>query len=226
MQLTFATPAGTRGVTAEHVVLALPFAVLRTLDHEQAGFDALKRRSIAELGRGRNVKLHLQFRRRVWTAPSTEGLGNGSPVTDLGYQATYEASRGEPGMSGVLASYLGGPAADRLHPTAPYASGSTESLVAEARGLLAQLDRMWPGARVEWNGKVALSAPALDPHRQCSYSYWRVGQYQTLRGCERVAQRNVHFAGEHCSVEYQGYMEGGITEGIRAANEVRRDLGR
>ena len=225
LQLTFATPAGIREVRAEHVILALPFAVLRTLDYERAGFDQLKRRSIAELGRGRNAKLHVQFRRRVWTAPSPAGPGNGSSVTDLGYQVTYEASRGEPGTSGVLVNYLGGPAADRLRPTSPYTGGSSESLAAEARGFLAQLDRMWPGASVEWNGKVALSAPALDPHLQCSYSYWRVGQYQTLRGHERVPHGNVHFAGEHCSVEFQGYMEGGITEGIRAANEVRRDLG-
>jgi monoamine oxidase len=50
-------------------------------------------------------------------------------------------------------------------------------------------------------------------------------QYHTVRGYERIWQRNIHFAGEHCSVEFQGYMEGGATEGIRAANEVRRDLG-
>ena len=34
---------------------------------------------------------------------------------------------------------------------------------------------------------------------------------------------NIHFAGEHCSVEFQGYMEGSAAEGIRAPNEVRRD---
>jgi monoamine oxidase len=47
----------------------------------------------------------------------------------------------------------------------------------------------------------------------------------TVRGYERIRQRNIHFAGEHCSVEFQGYMEGGAAEGIRAAHEVRRDLG-
>jgi monoamine oxidase len=30
----------------------------------------------------------------------------------------------------------------------------------------------------------------------------------------------VHFAGEHCSQDFQGYIEGGAAEGIRAANEV------
>jgi monoamine oxidase len=36
----------------------------------------------------------------------------------------------------------------------------------------------------------------------------------------------VHFAGEHCSVNYQGYLEGGAEEGQRAAQEIIADLGR
>jgi len=224
--LTFDTAAGTRDVTAEHAILAFPFAVLRALDHARVGFDTLKIRAIDDLGRGRNAKLHLQFRRRFWTAREPWGLGNGTSLTDLGYQATYEVSRGQPGSSGVLVNYRGASVADRLHPASPYVSGPADGLMAEARWLLDRLDRLWPGAAGEWNGKVSLSTPALDPNLGCSYSYWRVGQFHTLRGYERVPQGNVHFAGEHCSVDFQGYMEGAAAEGIRAANEVRRDLGR
>jgi monoamine oxidase len=39
-----------------------------------------------------------------------------------------------------------------------------------------------------------------------------------------MRQGNVHFAGEHCSINFQGYMEGGASEGVRAANEVLADL--
>jgi monoamine oxidase len=223
--LTFETAAGTREVSAEHAILALPFAVLRTLDYARAGFDARKRRAIAELGRGRNAKLHLQFRRRFWAGPTPAGPGSGSSVTDLGYQTTYEVSRGQPGTSGVLVNYRGAALADRVRPASPYVSGADGGLEAEARWFLDQLDRVWPGAAGEWNGKASLSAPALDPNLGCSYAHWRVGQYHTLRGYERLRQGNVHFAGEHCSVEFQGYMEGGAAEGLRAAAEVRRDLG-
>ena len=111
-----------------------------------------------------------------------------------------------------------------FRPPAPYTSGAA-ALAAETRWFLDQLDRVWPGAAAEWNGKASLSAPARDPNLGCSYSYWRVGQYHTLRGYEAVRQGNAFFAGEHCSVEFQGYMEGGAAEGMRAANEVRRDLG-
>ena len=33
-------------------------------------------------------------------------------------------------------------------------------------------------------------------------------------------QGAIHFAGEHCSQDFQGYMEGGAAEGARAAKEV------
>jgi monoamine oxidase len=35
-----------------------------------------------------------------------------------------------------------------------------------------------------------------------------------------VPQGSIHFAGEHTSVNFQGYMEGGAAEGARAALEV------
>jgi monoamine oxidase len=223
--LTFATPGGTREMSAEHAILALPFAVLRTLDYARAGFDVLKRRAIQELGRGHTAKLHLQFRRRFWTEPGR--TGSGTSLTDLGYQTTYEVSRGQGGTSGLLVNYRGAAAAGRLRPPDPYTSGAVgAALAAEIRELLGQLDRVWPGAAAEWNGKLSLSTPAFDHNLGCSYAYWRVGQFHTLRGYERVRQHNVHFAGEHCSVAFQGYMEGGAAEGIRAAREVRRDLGR
>ena len=60
----------------------------------------------------------------------------------------------------------------------------------------------------------------LDPLLKLSYSYWRVGQYTAFSGYEGAQQGNIHFAGEHCSTDFQGYMEGGAAEGARAAKEV------
>ncbi|HBE27674.1 MAG TPA: hypothetical protein DDW25_02165 [Ktedonobacter sp.] len=54
---------------------------------------------------------------------------------------------------------------------------------------------------------------------------WRVGQYTHFGGYEGMRQGPVHFAGEHCSVEFQGFMEGGAREGARAAQEIVQDLG-
>jgi monoamine oxidase len=34
----------------------------------------------------------------------------------------------------------------------------------------------------------------------------------------------VHFAGEHCSIAFQGFMEGAARESARAAREIVQDL--
>jgi monoamine oxidase len=36
--------------------------------------------------------------------------------------------------------------------------------------------------------------------------------------------RDGNSAGEHCSQDFQGFMEGGASEGICAANEILGDL--
>jgi monoamine oxidase len=52
-----------------------------------------------------------------------------------------------------------------------------------------------------------------------------VGQYTQFSGYEGVRQGNTHFAGEHCSTNFQGFMEGGAEEGDRAAKEILSDYG-
>jgi monoamine oxidase len=89
-----------------------------------------------------------------------------------------------------------------------------------AKAFLAKLEPVFPGISNQWTGKATLSTPFLDPLLNCSYSYFRVGQYTSFSGYERVPQGNIHFAGEHCSQDFQGYMEGGAAEGIRAAKEI------
>jgi monoamine oxidase len=90
LAVTFDTGAPrTTTVTADHVVLAFHFGVLRTLDFKNAGFDQLKQRAIRELGLGKDDKLHLQFStRQPWTNPGPwPGKTNGTTWSDRGYQA-------------------------------------------------------------------------------------------------------------------------------------------
>src|SRR6266487_5653724 len=62
------------------------------------------------------------------------------------------------------------------------------------------------------------------PYLRGSYSCWGVGQYTRFAGYERVHQGPIHFAGEHCSLEMQGYMEGAARAPSRAAREVLQDV--
>ena len=107
--------------------------------------------------------------------------------------------------------------------TSPYSSATDPVVAKYARTFLSQLDHVWPGVSKYWNGLATLSTPWTDPNLLGSYSCWKVGQYTTFAGYERVRQGNCHFAGEHCSINFQGFMEGGAEEGRRAAKEVIGD---
>lgn len=107
----------------------------------------------------------------------------------------------------------------------PYTTNATNPQVTKfAQQLLAQMEPIFPGITRQWNGKAMLSTPFTDPNFLCSYSYWKPGQYTGFSGYEKVRQGNIHFAGEHCSINFQGFMEGGAAEGVRAANEILADL--
>ena len=223
--LDFETPEGPRSVRGDHVILALPFAVLRGLDFARAGFDPLKRRAIEELGMGRNSKLHLQLSTRPWRRADASRPGTGVVATDRGPLLTWESSRGQSGGSGLLVCYGLDESSGALAAPLPWTDASAHGHVADvARSTLAALETVWTGVTAEWGGLATLSVPFLDPNVNGSYSYYRVGQYHTIGGYEGVRQRNVHFAGEHTSGEFQGFMEGAAAEGVRAGRAVLADL--
>jgi len=221
VKLSFGAPSGAVAVTADQVILTTPFAVLRTLDYAKAGFDDLKKTAITQLGAGRNSKLQLQFTSRYWNTSGPWGVSTGGSYTDLGYQNTWDATRAQPGSTGILVNYTGGSVAGGFAPSAPYSSAADDQHVANyAKAFLSQLETLFPGITKKWNGKATLSTPFRDPNLLTAYSYWRVGQYTSFSGYEGAAQGPLHFAGEHCSQDFQGYMEGGAREGARAALEV------
>jgi len=219
--LDFDTPSGKQTVTADFVIMAIPFATLRTLDYSQAGFEPLKVQVIEELGAGHNGKLQLQFRSRYWNQDGPWGRSNGSTYSDTGYQATWESTRGMPGASGILIKYTGGNVTDSMRQRQhPYGNESDNAVAADAQDFLAQIEPVFPGISLEWNGKATGSMPHLNPLWNSSYCYLRVGQWTQFAGYERVAQGRIVFGGEHTSQDFQGFMEGAAAEGETAAKWV------
>jgi monoamine oxidase len=208
-------------VKADHVILCMSFSVLRTLNYKKAGFDALKQTAITKLGSGINAKLNLQFRSRIWNSD----WSTGSLYTDQPFQSGWEVTRGQSGATGIFVEYPGANVSKSLGQSNPYTTSATNAQVTTfAQQLLAQMEPIFPGITKQWNGKAMLSTPFTDPNFLCSYSYWKPGQYTSFSGYEKARQGNIHFAGEHCSQDFQGFMEGGASEGVRAANEVLGDL--
>jgi monoamine oxidase len=213
--------ANGKTVTADHVILCMSFSVLRTLNYKKAGFDPLKQTAITQLGSGINAKLNLQFKSRLWNSYASTG----SLYTDQPFQSGWDVTRAQSGTTGILVEYPGANVAKSFGQPNPYTTTATNSQVTKyAQQLLTQLEPIFPGITAQWNGKAMLSTPYTDPNFLCSYSYWKPGQYTAFSGYEKARQGNIHFAGEHCSIDFQGFMEGGAAEGVRAANEILGDL--
>lgn len=213
LRCSFRSGGSSREVAAGHVVLAIPFTLLRDvrLDLE---LPPVKRRAIRELGYGTNAKLMAGFSDRVWR---TRHGSNGSVVTDLPFQLVWETSRGQDGRAGVLTNFTGGRHGVEI------GSGTAAE---QAARLVADLDRVFPGAAAAHAGmeSVRFHWPSFRWSRG-SYASYRVGQWTTIAGAEGQRAGNLLFAGEHCSLAAQGFMEGGCETGERAADDILADLG-
>jgi monoamine oxidase len=64
------------------------------------------------------------------------------------------------------------------------------------------------------------------PFTRGSYACYLPGQWTAIAGAEGERVGNLHFAGEHTSLEAQGFMEGGCESGERGAAEILAELGR
>jgi monoamine oxidase len=206
-RLTFDGDGGTKAVRTPVVVLAIPFAVMRaTVDFSDAGFDPVKTMAIEQQGMGTNSKLNVQFSTRSWHADDS----NGSTYSDDGYQSTWEASRAQPGRAGILVDYTGGSIGRA------FGGASADE---RARRFIGELLPTLTGVK-DYNGRAVLDYWTGRPFTRGSYSYYRVGQMTAFAGVEGKPSGNCHFAGEQTSYTFQGYMEGAVKSGERAASEI------
>ena len=206
----------------DRVILTLPFTRLRHVDYRRAGFSSVKRTAIEQLGYARHAKLQIPFTQRMWrTRGPWPGISDGTTYSDLGFQNTWDTTRGQPGENGILVAYLGGTPA--LAAAAGVAYTTTLELPKTQRTVaatVAQIDRVFPGIAKLYAGNATMGCTFLDPFIGGSYAVWLVGQLTAFGGAEGRPEGPIHFAGEHTSLDQQGFMEGGAATGLRAAREV------
>jgi monoamine oxidase len=164
-------------------------------------------KAIQELGYGTNAKLMVGYKSRLWQ----EANSDGSTYTDLPYQNTWDTSLGQPGKSGIITNFTGGKQGLEV------GKGSPES---QAANFVEQFDKVFPGSKAAYNQKAVRFHWPSYPFTLGSYACYKPGQYTAFRGAEGEAVGNLHFAGEHTSLESQGYMNGASESGERVAQEI------
>jgi monoamine oxidase len=200
--------SGVVEVDAEIVLLTVPFTILRRLA-VRVEMPEEKRRAIAELGYGTNAKLFYGFERRLWRERGYAG----AIFTDTDCQLVWDSSRLQKTEHGALTMLTGG--------RAGVAIGSGAPAEHEAR-LMPQVEKVWNGVSALRTGPAGRFHWPSHRHTLGAYACYRAGQWSTVRGREGTPVGRLLFAGEHCSAEFQGYMEGGAQTGREAAKAIGR----
>lgn len=208
-------------VSADLVILALPFSTLRNVDLGNAGFTPHRMEVIQELGMGTNAKLLLQYNDRpaAHTIPVDSWTGNSADY-DAGYQSWDSTSR-QSGSNSILTLFYGGQGAPSWSGKPAHAAASG-SLVSQA---VAHVNAVVPGTGSHFTGQAWLDAWVNDPWTRGSYSAYKVGQYTQNWRFDYLPEGGVHFAGEHTSTYSRAYLNGGVESGQRAAIEIMQGAG-
>lgn len=193
---------------ATHVIMAIPFTVLRNVKLT-VNLPPVKQRAISELGYGTNAKLMVGFSARPWR---TLHRNNGSIFTDMPFQLTWETSRLQPGRAGLLTNFTGGNHGVEL------GRGTEEE---QANALVEQLEQIVPGIAATRAGMTqARFHWPTNPWVRGSYAGYLPGQWTGIRGEEGSSVGRLYFAGEHCSLNAQGFMEGGCETGQEVTSKI------
>ncbi len=203
-------PDGPRVERPVRAAITLPPGVLRSVNLRRAGIPAAEREVIRTFGMGTNAKVIIPFTDAAWQRRGWNGDG----LSDTALGQTWNATMGEGSGAAAFTSLVGGRAGRDI--PGPDHGPAPDAIV---RTRLALMDRIAPGTRAAARAGAVVHAWAKDPYARGSYSAARPGQADFPAIAARP-QGPFHFAGEHTSDNWSGYMEGAVQSGQRAAREV------
>ena len=213
LTLTFDENGATREETFDIVIMAIPFSVLREIDI-QMELPALKRRMIHELGYGTNAKFILETQSRTWRQAGYRGYLFNERIHN-GWDSAQMQLNNE--GAGTFTCYYGGERGKNA------AKGTEQDQLAH---ILPTLDAAFPGTRNSLTGKMELAHWTANPFVRGSYSCLKPGQVTAFEGVAFAPVRRLYFAGEHCSTDYWGFMNGAAETGRKVAEKVLRKIKR
>jgi monoamine oxidase len=194
----------TAHLTRDYVVFALPANLLRRIPISPA-LPAQQHEAIARLKYGHATRTLLQFSRRFWRASG----GRRAFGSALSFGAVWEGNEEQRGRAGILSLLAGGGA-----------SAATQALTAKqgASGLISSL--AWLGAQSAELVRSYQVTWEADPWARGGYAFFDPSYDPALRAWVARPCGRLFFAGEHTSIRWQGYMNGAIESGRRAAAEI------
>lgn len=193
-------------ITTDYVVMTLPFSVLRKIPF-QATMPVQKRKCIDEMGYGNSCKFVMGFKEKPWRIAGKQGY----TFTDEAFGCGWDSSQLQSDNESSFTVFGGGNFGVEIN------EQQQEQL---SQRFVGALNAIYSGAAKFYTGKNVKFCWEKSPVAKAGYSCFKKGQWSTLAGWEAVPVGNVYFAGEHTSVEFQGYMNGAAETGKAAAEQI------
>lgn len=189
---------------ADAVVLALPATIVRRLAFTPS-LPLPQRRAFRDLHYRPATKTLVQFDRRFWRRA-------GKPLaygTDFPIGAIWDGNEEQRGQSGILTLLAGGSASRDTKQI--LTQGGAEAVAARLNWLGATKAVLRASCHVSWED---------DPFVRGGYAVFQPGYDPGQRAWLSRPHGRIVFAGEHTSLRWQGYMNGAVESGMRAAEEA------
>ena len=198
------TCADGRTIECDDVVLAVPPSVWHKIDFKPG----LPRDLAPQMGT--NVKYLAAVKSRFWRE---QGLAADS-LTDGEICMTWEGTDNQEDADGdagaCLNCFSGGPAA---------VAARSRQGDARTAAYHDTLESIYPGFKEQFVKSRFMDWPG-DPWTMAGYSFPGPGQVTTVGPKLRQGLGRLHFAGEHASYAFVGYMEGGLHSGVDLAKRL------
>ncbi len=195
-------------VVADYVIMTVPFSILREADIK-VPLPEWKMNAIKNMSYGQSTKIFLGVKERIWR---NQGFA-GYMFSDNGLQNGYDGTQmqGDNKGRGGFTINLGGERSIAIGNRTP------KDLEGE---YLPLLDACYKGVKDVYSGVCQRWYWPGYALSKGSYTGFTVGQYTTICGATAKPVDNMYFAGEHCSYEFQGFMNGAAKTGREAAEAI------
>ena len=203
MALHIETNGSVETLYADRVIVAIPFTALRKIRFEP-GLPEERQRIIDELPYTQIAQVYLQTKTRFWEQDGAISM----VVSDGPLERIFDLSKSMKGERGLIVNWVNGTGVSRINADDP------EKHVAAVKQ---RIYDVWPEGRGQI--ETTLANNWGQSYVQGAYAHYAPGQMTRYASEIPKPIGRVHFAGEHTELVAPG-MEGALTSGKRAANEV------
>ncbi len=192
-----------RTIVANDVVLAVPPSVWKKIEFSPALPASLQTQM------GVNTKYLMAFKERFWK----EKKQSPDALTDGIFSMIWEATDNQEGEQGAaLVGFSGGPSAEQVRKI-PAAQ--------RQKSLAAIMEKLYPDYGTNLVKTRYMDWPS-DPWTLAGYSFPAPGQVTAIGPLLYKGLGRLHFAGEHTSYKFVGYMEGALNSGAALAMRLAK----